>query len=286
MKQRFTGSSGELAYVDEGDGPAVLLLHGFPTSSHLWRGFVPPLAARHRVIAPDLLGYGDSAKPAGADLTIFSQAASVRELLEHLGVDEFAVVGHDVGGGIAQLLALDTGAKALVLLDSIAFDVWPIEGVRMLQATEPEQETEELVESVIRLSLDLGIAKKQRLTEELVEATVRPFAGDPPAFFRAARAIDGRGLAGREDELAALDIPVFLIWGEEDPFLPVDVADRLGELLDGSTLALLPGCSHFVTEDATETLVPLVTEWLRAQYLRQPHGHAASQPLIQLRPKA
>jgi 2-hydroxymuconate-semialdehyde hydrolase len=286
MKQRFTTSSGELAYIDEGDGPAVVLLHGFPTSSHLWRGFVPPLAARHRVIAPDLVGYGDSSQPADVDLSISAQARYVRELLEHLGVEEFAAVGHDVGGGVAQLLALGAGVKALVLLDSIAFDVWPIEGVRMLQATASDQETAELVESVIRLSLDLGIAKKRRLTEELVEATVRPFTSDPPSFFRAARAIDGSGLDGREDELAGLDIPVFLIWGEEDPFLPVDVAHRLNELIDGSTLALLPGCSHFVSEEATETLVPLVTEWLRAQYLRQPHGHAAPQPLIQLRPKA
>jgi len=285
MKQRFAGSAGELAYVDEGDGPAVVLLHGFPTSSQLWRVFVPPLAARHRVIGPDLLGYGDSAKPTDADLSISAQAGYVVELLEHLGIEEFPAVGHDVGGGVAQLLALDTGAKALVLLDSIAFDVWPIEGVRMLQATEPDQETEELVASVVRLSLDLGIAKKQRLTDELVEGTVRPFAGDPPAFFRAARAIDGRGLGGRDDELATLDVPVFLIWGEEDPFMPVEVAHRLNELIDGSTLALLPGCSHFVTEDAGETLVPLVTEWLRAQYLREPHGHAAAQPLIQLRPR-
>jgi pimeloyl-ACP methyl ester carboxylesterase len=124
--------------------------------------------------------------------------------------------------------------------------------------------------------------KKERLTDELVEMYARPFLEDPPSFFRAARAIDGAGLTGREDELAALDIPVFLIWGEEDPFLPVEVADRLNELLDGSILALLPGCSHFVTEDAGETIVPLVAEWLRAQYLHTPHGHEHAQPLIQL----
>src|SRR5205814_9374935 len=79
MKQRFRTSGGELAYVDEGDGPAVVLLHGFPTSSYLWRSFVPPLAARFRVIAPDLLGYGDSAKPVGTDLSMTAQAGYVRE---------------------------------------------------------------------------------------------------------------------------------------------------------------------------------------------------------------
>ena len=74
-----------------------------------------------------------------------------------------------------------------------------------------------------------------------------------------------------------------LVWGEEDPFLPVEVADRLNELLGGSTLALLPGCSHFVTEEAPETLVPLVAEYLRARYLGETHGHEHAQPLIQLR---
>ena len=65
---RFVSSGGELAYHDEGHGPAVLLLHGFPLSSHLWRGLTPVLAGRHRVIAPDLLGLGASGKPGGAAL--------------------------------------------------------------------------------------------------------------------------------------------------------------------------------------------------------------------------
>ena len=167
MKQRFRTSGGELAYVDQGQGPAVVLLHGFPSSSYLWRAFVPQLAARHRVIAPDLLGYGDSEKPTGPPLTIVAQARYVRELLETLGVQGFAAIGHDIGGGVAQLLSLEAGAKALVLLDSIAFDVWPIEGVRMLQQTAREQETADLVRDVVRLTLDLGIRKKERLSDVL-----------------------------------------------------------------------------------------------------------------------
>ena len=285
MKQRHRTSGGELAYVDEGEGPAVVLMHGFPSSSYLWRAFIPALAARHRVIAPDLVGFGDSDKPEDASLTVTAQAGYVHELLETLGVQEFAVIGHDTGGGVAQLLALDAGAKAMVLLDSIAFDVWPIEGVRMLQETPPEQETAELVGDIVRLTLDLGIGKKERMTDELVAAYAAPFRDEPHAFFRAARGIDGAGLAGREDELAALDIPVFILWGEDDPFLPVEMAHRLNELLDGSALALLPACSHFVVEDAPETIAPLVAEWLRAQYLRLPHGHDHPQPLIQIRPR-
>src|SRR5438477_8364849 len=116
MKRRFESSGGELAYIDEGDGPAVLLLHGFPTSSFLWRSFVPPLAARFRVIVPDLLGYGDSDKPAEADLTMRAQARYVREMLESLPVQRCAAIAHDLGGAVAQLRALEGGGEALALL--------------------------------------------------------------------------------------------------------------------------------------------------------------------------
>jgi 2-hydroxymuconate-semialdehyde hydrolase len=287
MKERFESSGGELAYVDEGDGAAVVLLHGFPTSSFLWRAFVPPLAARFRVIAPDLLGYGDSDKPLDADLTMNAQAGYLRELLEDLAVQRFAVIGHDLGGVVAQLVAVDAGAEALVLLDSAAFDMWPIEGVRMIQATEEEQETPELVDQLVRLTFDLGSGHAGRITEDVLDAYLAPFAGDDGAraFFRAVRAIDGAGMAGRDDELAALDIPVFLLWGEDDPFIPIEVAERLNELITTSTLALLPGCSHFVTEDAPETIVPLVYEYLRSRYIREPHGHEHAQPLIQVQPR-
>src|SRR5207249_3727418 len=132
--RRFATSHGELAYVDAGEGPPVVLLHGFPTSAYLWRREIPLLASRMRVVAPDLLGYGRSAKPKDTDLSITAQAGYVAELLDHLGIEKAAVVGHDIGGGVAQLLAFAGRAAALVLMDAICFDVWPIEGVKMLQA--------------------------------------------------------------------------------------------------------------------------------------------------------
>jgi len=266
--------AGEVAYLDEGDGPAALLLHGFPTSSHLWRREIPLLASRMRVIAPDLLGYGQSEHPTGADLSMTAQAVAVRQLLETLDVSEFAVVGHDLGGVVAQLLALEGGVRTMVLLDSACFDVWPIEGVRMLQAAEPNQETAEFVDAVVRLSIELGVSHRDRLDESTLAAFARPWVDDPPAFFRAVRAIDGVGLAGREAELAALDLPTLIVWGEDDPYLPVDLAERLGDSLPGSTVALLPGCSHFVVEDAGPTVDQLLFEFLRLRFLEEPHAHA------------
>jgi 2-hydroxymuconate-semialdehyde hydrolase len=273
-------SGSEIAYVDQGQGPAVVLLHGFPTSSFLWRREIPLLASRMRVIAPDMLGYGRSEKPNDADLTMRAQARYVRELLDQLGIAEFAVVAHDLGGVVAQLLALEGGVRTMVLLDVACFDVWPIEGVKMLQGAEPEQETAEFVEGIVRLSVDLGVAHKEWLDEATLKGYVEPWLDDPPAFFRAVRAIDGKGLAGRDEELARLDMPALVIWGEEDPYLPVELAERLGDVLPGSTVALLPGCSHFITEDAGPTVDQLVYEYLRLRHLGESHAHASEGPVM------
>jgi pimeloyl-ACP methyl ester carboxylesterase len=271
-------SGGDLAYMDLGDGPAVVLIHGFPTSSYLWRREIPILAARMRVIAPDLLGYGHSEKPNDADLSITAQAGYLEELLDQLGIDRAAVVGHDIGGGVAQLLAVRGRAAALVALDSICFDVWPIEGVKMIQSAEPEQESADFAESLIRLTFDLGVAK-QKLGEEALEGYLQPWRDEPAAFFRAARGIDGVGLSGREDDLEKLEIPTMVIWGEDDPFLPSELGERLGEAIPMSMTALLPGCSHFVTEDAWQTVDQLIHEFLRLRYLGESHGHPTEGPV-------
>lgn len=273
-KKRVATSAGELAFVDEGEGPAVLLLHGYPTSSHLWRDLVPILAPRFRAIAPDLLGYGDSDKPEDPEaITIRAQAAAMRELLSKLGTEEFAVVGHDIGGGVAQLLALDDGALVMVLIDAVSFDSWPIEGVKMLQDANPEQVDEDFARGVVSMALEIGMTEPKRLPDEDRDEYLRPWLANPMALIRAARGIDGVGLVGTEERLAALDTRTLVLWGEDDPYQPAELAERLGEVLPGATVGLVPGASHFLTEDASEEVLPLISEYLRVHYLRQSHGH-------------
>jgi 2-hydroxymuconate-semialdehyde hydrolase len=274
-RKRASTSAGEMAYTDLGDGPPVLLIHGFPTSADLWDRVAWLLAQRMRVIVPDLMGYGHSERPVEVDLSEPAQADFIRELLETLAIDELAIVGHDIGGAIAQMLALDGGlqVRTLVLLDSACFDAWPVEGVRMIQAALPAQETSSFVEDVLRVTFTLGIAHQSRIDSAVLDGFIQPWKDDPAAFFRAVRALTGKGLAGREAELAALDLPVLLIWGEDDPFVPAELAERLGEVFPFSTLAILPGCSHFITEDAPQTVGPLIHEFLRVRYLGQSHSH-------------
>ncbi len=286
-KRRVRIPAGEVAVAEAGDpqDPAVVFLHGFPTSSFLWRRFLPLFAPWAHAVAPDLLGCGDSDAPTDADLHIRAQAGYVRDLLGALGIERCAVVGHGHGGGVAQLVALEDGVdvEAAVLIDSIALDAWPTAATRELQQVSARAEREDTVREALGAFLDAAV-RPERLDDEARREYLRPFLGGRgiEAFFRHVRAADGLGLAGRERELEAFDRPTLILWGEEDPFFPVAVAERLADLLPMATLALLPGCSHLLPEDAPETIAPLLFEYLRSRYLGRPHTHATGPVGVEL----
>jgi pimeloyl-ACP methyl ester carboxylesterase len=113
------------------------------------------------------------------------------------------------------------------------------------------------------------------MREEVLAEYLRPYGGPDgvAAFFRFVRSLDGRGLADREADLGRLEIPVLIFWGEDDPFFPPAIAERLNTAIPSSTLGLVPGSGHFLVDDAVETIGPMIHEYLRARYLRAPHGH-------------
>jgi pimeloyl-ACP methyl ester carboxylesterase len=283
--RRVPTSGGELAVLEAGDeeSPTVVLLAGALRSSHLWRNLVPLLAPWMRVLAVDLLGSGGSDSPPGADLRLEAHARYVREALEDLGIERFAVVGHGHGGGVAQLLALGGGAEALVLLDSIAFDAWPGPAIRALRERSGTFDRA-AVDAWLHEAIDIGASHRDRLSEQDVEGYLAPFAGPDGVerFERVVASLDGVGLVGLEPRLAELEIPALVLWGEEDRFVPVELAERLGDALPMATIALLPGCGHLVLDDAPETAVPLVFQYLRSRYLGTPHVHEAGTVTLQL----
>lgn len=282
-------SAGVVAFHDEGTGPAVLLLHGFPASSWQWRELLPLLAARFRVIAPDLPGAGSSIPADHVRLDLATHVRAVRELLASLGVDRFAVVGHGVGAAVAQLLALDgQGVDALVLLSAATLDAWPSPGVDRSRARVANSgASADLVRELVRGELESGAVQQARLPDEVLDVYTEPYVtGDgPERFVRVLEGLDGCGLAGRERDLSRLDLPVLILWGEDDPVYPPAVADRLNDAMPSSTLGLLPGCGHLLVEEAPDTIGPMIAEYLRARYAHLPHDHddpAAGVVMLQL----
>jgi pimeloyl-ACP methyl ester carboxylesterase len=274
-KCRARVPGGELAFVDVGDpeAPPVVLLSGGVTSAYVWRHLIPLLSPWMRVIAPDLLGSGDSESSDGADLRLDAHAASIGTLLDGLGVERYAVAGHGHGGGIAQLLALGGDVDALVLVDSIAFDTWPAPWMRELRERLDDVDSETVV-SWLEAALEGG-TRQGRLRKEDVDEYLRPFRGPDglERFVRIARSFDGEGLIGLESRLEALEIPALVLWGEQDTFVDVELAERLGDVLPWSSVALFPGCGHFLLEDAPERVGPIVFQWIRTKYLKVEHRH-------------
>jgi len=270
--------AGLVAVHDEGEGPPVLLLHGFPASSWQWRDFMPLLAARFRVIAPDLPGAGASRPADGARLDLATLAGATRELVDSLGIERFAVVAHGAGAGVAQLLAIEgEGVDALVLLNAATLDAWPSPGVRLAgDRLAADGATPALARSLVRGAFEAGAVRRERLTDDVLDAYAEPYvSGDgPERLARVVAGLDGRGLSGREAELGAVAAPTLILWGEDDPVYPPAVGERLNDAMPSSTLGLLPGCGHYLVEEAADTLGPMISEYLRARYAHAPHGHA------------
>ncbi|MGZ8602701.1 MAG: alpha/beta fold hydrolase [Actinomycetota bacterium] len=271
-------SAGLVAFLDEGEGPPVLLLHGFPASSWQWREFLPLFAARFRVIAPDLPGAGASAPADDIALDLATLAGAMRELVSSLGIERYAVVAHGTGAGVAQLLAIDgEGVDALVLLDAATLDAWPSSAMlRARDRLSASGATPALVRSLVRGAFEAGAVRRDRLSDEVLDAYADPYAtgGGPERFARVLAGLDGRGLVGREAELGAIEAPALILWGEDDPVYPASIGERLNDAMPSSTLGLLPGCGHFLVEEAADTIGPMISEYLRARYAHAPHGHA------------
>src|SRR5438045_7321115 len=143
MRGEFVDVGGVRLYYyaggTRGVGEPVVFLHGFPTSGHLWSDVVPLVPVGHRVVVVDMLGYGRSDRPLGRPVGIRAHADRVIELMDALGINYACVVGHDIGGGIAQWLAVRHPQRVsrLCLVDSVAFGDWPTRVVERPRAMLP-----------------------------------------------------------------------------------------------------------------------------------------------------
>ena len=240
----------EIAYRRAGAGPPALLLHGIATSSRLWDAVGAELAPGHEVVAPDLVGFGASAKPDDRDVSMSAQARLVPMLLDALGLDRVLLVGHDIGGAAAQWVAVDAPDRVagLVLIDSVSFDSWPILRMRALRALAPPVARRwprlwfRWFEGSMRRYVPAGPGR-EGLSASLGAWATGPEAAD--AFLRNARAMDPQitqDVARRLREIAA---PTHIVWGRRDPFQKVRWAPRLRDAIPGSTLTVLDG-GHFL----------------------------------------
>jgi pimeloyl-ACP methyl ester carboxylesterase len=223
-----------LHYLAAGAGSPLLLLHGWPTSSFLWRNIIGPLAARHRVLALDLPGFGKSDKPLDAkyDFAFFSGA--IDHFLEALHVDRLGLVVHDLGGPIGLYWASQhsTRIERLALLNTVVYPELSF-AVRAFVAGTRVPGVRALLSSAfgLRRALHLGIKNRQRLAPDALEGLSAPFREGPAreALLKAGGGLRPSGLRTIARWLPTIRFPVRVIYGAADWILP-DIEETVRRL--------------------------------------------------------
>lgn len=262
-----------VAYRDAGEGETLLLIHGMAGSSQTWREVMPRLSRHYRVIAPDMLGHGQSGKPR-TDYSLGAFAVWLRDFLDELGVDSVTIVGHSLGGGIAMqfLYQHPEYCNRLVLISSggLGQDVGWI--LRLLSAPGAE-----LVMPVIAPSPVLAAGNKVK--SWLSSAGLRSPRGAEiwnayssfadrqtrDAFLKTLRSVvDYRGQAVSALSRLQLrtELPSLAIWGERDDIIPVQHAHDAQAVRPGNRLEVLPDVGHFAHVEAPNQVVDLIEDFI------------------------
>lgn len=269
-----------MAYLDEGQGEVILLLHGMAGSSQTWRSVLRPLSRKYRVIAPDLLGHGNSTKPR-SDYSLGAFAVSLRDLLDELGVSRATVVGHSLGGGVAMQFTYQHPdyCERLILMNSggLGPDVgWTL---RLLSAPGAE-----LFMPIIAPPPVLSAGEKVR--SWFAKAGIQSPRGaeiwnayssfaDPStrrAFLRTLRSVvDYRGQAVSALNRLHLrtDMPTMAIWGDQDAIIPVDHAYAAQQTRPDVRLEVLEGVGHFPQVERPMEVVELIDDFISNQAAAQ-----------------
>lgn len=270
LDQTFPSSSGTVRWAALGpaDAPPVVLVHGTPFSSYVWRAVARTLAREHRVYVWDLAGYGASEMRQGQDVSLAAQGRVLTELLGHWGLARPAVLAHDFGGCVALRAHLLHGARyaRLALVDPVALAPWGTATYRLLGAHAEVfgQLPADLHEALVREYV--SSASHRGLHPAVLDRLVAPWctAEGQPAFYRQIEQNDQRYTDEIQGRYGELDLPVLICWGADDTWLPVARGHELAAAIPGAELRLIEGAGHLVQEDAPAELTGELARFLRA----------------------
>jgi EmrB/QacA subfamily drug resistance transporter len=267
-----------MIYRSAGEGPVILLVHGLLDSSRTWRKLAPVLALGHEVIAPDLLGHGESDGPTAVDYSLGGHAGILRDLLDELGHQRVTVVGHSLGGGIAMTFAYHYPERverlALISSGGLGRGVNPalraatLPGAGAVMRTVGARPVVAAGRALSATLAGLRLRHPARSVLEVVRTLERlGDSGRRGAFLNTVRAvIDGHG-----QKVSALDrlyvvseVPVLVVWGTNDRVIPVEHADLVRETLPAAEILLLDGIGHTPHVSQPAFVGERLAAWIRA----------------------
>jgi pimeloyl-ACP methyl ester carboxylesterase len=264
----------ELSYLDSGTGPAVLFIHGILGSQRQWAHLVDKMDDDHRVVVPDLFGHGDSAKPVG-DYSLGAHAATLRDLLDHLGIERVTLVGHSLGGGIAMqfyyLFPERVDRLVLVAAGGLGREVNPI----LRSATLPgAEQVLSVVASAPVLSrveaLGRGASRVGWRPGSDITAIWRGFTSlsgreSRRAFLATTRSvidIGGQSISAHDYLEDVVPIPTMIVWGSRDRMIPAWHAIKAQQALPTCRVELFEGAGHFPHLDDPDRFAAVLRDFM------------------------
>jgi pimeloyl-ACP methyl ester carboxylesterase len=251
-----------VAWGRMGQGEPIVLVHGTPFSSQVWRKIAPLLARGRSVYFYDLLGYGQSEMRAGQDVSLGIQNDLLADLIARWGLDRPEVLCHDFGGATVLRAYYLNGLRyrRLTVIDAVALAPWGSPFVRHVGKHEaafaglPAHAHEALLRAYLQ-----GAAFHP-LSREALRIYMAPWQGEvgQAAFYRQIAQMDQKYTDEIESQYRPMDGSVQILWGEKDDWIPVERGQRLADLLTAGKLEKVPDAGHLVQEDAPETIIAAI----------------------------
>ncbi|MFJ8192027.1 alpha/beta fold hydrolase [Streptomyces sp. NPDC096094] len=269
LPETFPSGSGTVRWNRLGgaDRPPLVLLHGTPFSSYVWRAVARSLARDHQVFVWDMPGYGMSEKSAGQDVSLAAQGRVFTELLGHWGLEDPLVVAHDFGGAVALRAHLlhGVGYRALALVDPVALAPWGSPFFRLVR--DHAEVFEELPPALHRALVREYVASTggPGLHPTVLDRLVEPWLGasGQPAFYRQIAQADQRYTDEIQDRYSGIEVPTLICWGEDDAWIPVAKGRELAAVVPGARWEPIAHAGHLVQEDAPSELTAALLDFLR-----------------------
>jgi len=269
LTETFRSTSGDVRWASLGQPgrQPVVLLHGTPFSSYVWRAVARSLARGYQVYVWDMPGYGASEKSAGQDVSLAAQGRVFTELLAHWGLRDPLVVAHDFGGTVALRAHLLHGVRyrALALVDPVALAPWGTPFFRLVgeHSIVFEQLPPALHHALVREYV--SSASSPGLHPAVLDRLVRPWLGDAgqAAFYRQIAQADQRYTDEIQDRYAEISIPTLVCWGQDDAWVPVAKGRELAALIPDARWEPIADAGHLVQEDAPAELTAALVAFLQ-----------------------
>ncbi|MCA1699943.1 MAG: alpha/beta hydrolase [Actinobacteria bacterium] len=233
-------------------------MHGTPSRAAVWRRVVPALAVSRRVFVFDLLGFGDSERRVDQHVSVAVHGQVLRQLVERWQLDRPAVVGHDIGGATVLRAHLVEGVPVskIALIDAVVLSPWITPRTRQMQREVDHYDS--LPDPGLGASIreHLSSATSRPLEAETFEHLFAQWEGaeGQALYLRNLACFDEGDTEDFEPLLPSISVPVLILWGEEDAWLPVATSERVAALIPNARRVLVPNAGHFSMEDEPETI--------------------------------